>query len=645
MKRLVCFLAIVFCLLTVLPASNPVSAKDNWVSVRSKNFFLVGNASEKEIRQVAVQLEQFREVFSRLFTRANFNSPVPTTVVVFKSDSSYKPFKPSPNTAGYFQAGQDVNYITLTTELSRDKYPFAVIFHEYTHLLVNNTSGNAPSWFNEGLAEYYSTFSITDDQKIRLGNVISSHVFRLREKLLPLRILFEVDHASPYYNERDKQSVFYAQSWALMHYLILGKNGERMPQLDKFMNLMSANVPVDQAFQQAFAMSLESMEKELRDYIKRDSYPVMAGHFESKLGLDTSMEAAPITEAEAQAYLGDLLLHSNRAESESYLKKALTLDPNLAMANASMAMLRVREGKTDEALKYLEAALSANSQNYLIHYYYAFALSRQGNSDMQPVMHFEPESARRMKEELKKAIALRPDYPESYSLLAFVNLVTGSEIDESVAMLKGVLKNSPGRNDIVFMLAQLYLHKQEFTTARQMLEPLTRNSDAQLRQQSQAMLNQLVAMEEQRAKFEAFKKERDAAGGGTSTGSRDKVIASVQVEEIPKDPSHYLREALRKPDANETQLQGTLVKIECDAKGVVFVVQAGDRLLRLRAASFEELDITTYSSDSGGEITCGPRKLDSNVIVAYTASKDARAKADGVVTSVEFVPTDFKLKP
>src|SRR6185295_5243573 len=113
MKRSVCFLALVFCLLTVLPANNPVSAKDNWLSVRSKNFFLLGNASEKEIRQVAVQLEQFREVFSRLFSRANFNSPVPTTVIVFKSDSSYRPFKPGPNTPGYFQAGQDVNYITL----------------------------------------------------------------------------------------------------------------------------------------------------------------------------------------------------------------------------------------------------------------------------------------------------------------------------------------------------------------------------------------------------------------------------------------------------------------------------------------------------------------------------------------------------
>src|SRR5882672_8822946 len=470
MKRSAHFLAIVFCFLTVLPAHDPVFAKDNWVSVRSRNFFLVGNASEKEIRQVGLRLEQFREVFSRLFTKANFNSPVPTTVVVFKSDNSYKPFKPNANTAGYFQPGPDVNYITLSTELRGEQDPFTVIFHEYTHLLVNNTSGNVPAWFNEGLAEYYSTFSITDDQKIRLGKVISRHVYRLREsKMLPLRILFQVDHDSPYYNERDKQSIFYAESWALMHYLILGHDGQRMPQLDKFLNLMSANVPVDKAFQQAFAMSIEAMEKELREYIGHDSYPIMSGHFESKLGLDTATQAAAITEAEAQAYLGDLLLHSNRPESESYLQKALALDPNLAMANASLGMLRVREGKSSEARKNLEAALSANSQNYLIHYYYAFALSREGNADLQPVTAFAPETARKMRDELEKAIALRPDFPESYNLLAFVNLVSGSQIDESVAMLKRVLTTSPGRNDLVFMLAQLYLRKEDYKAARLLL--------------------------------------------------------------------------------------------------------------------------------------------------------------------------------
>src|SRR2546430_14725953 len=182
MKRLVLALAVLL-VITLFPSlSRPVSAKDNWTSVRSKNFLLVGNASEKEIRQVGTRLEQFRETFSRLFTKAKFSSPVPTTVIVFKSNNSYKPFKPNPNIAGYFQSGPDVNYITLTTEVNGEQNPFSVIFHEYTHLLVNNTSGNVPLWFNEGLAEYYSTFSITDDQKIELGKPISNHVYLLRSE-------------------------------------------------------------------------------------------------------------------------------------------------------------------------------------------------------------------------------------------------------------------------------------------------------------------------------------------------------------------------------------------------------------------------------------------------------------------------------
>ena len=167
--------------------------------MRSKNFLLVGNATEKDIRQVGVRLEQFREVFSRLFTNLKINSPVPTTVIVFKNDESYRPFKPNANTAGYFQPGPDVNYITLelTSDVNSEQDPFTIIFHEYTHLLVRNTSGNVPTWFNEGLAEYYSTFSITDDQKVVMGRPIASHVYLLREnKMLPLRTLFQVDQKS-----------------------------------------------------------------------------------------------------------------------------------------------------------------------------------------------------------------------------------------------------------------------------------------------------------------------------------------------------------------------------------------------------------------------------------------------------------------
>ncbi len=395
MKRLIIPLAVSLCLLVAISQPATVLAKDSWVSVRTKNFFLIGNGGEKDVKRVGLKLEQFREVFTQLFPNIKFNTPVPTSVVVFKSHSSYNPFKPGPNVAGHFQSGPDVNYIALTTEAgAQDAY--SIIFHEYTHLLVNNTFDNAPVWFNEGLAEYYSSFTISDDQKIVLGNPIPNHVFLLREsKMLPLRTLFEVDHKSPHYNETQKKGIFYAQSWALMHYLIIGKQG-RVEQLGKFLDRLKANVPLEQAFQQAFEVTFDVMEKDLRNYIKNDRYNIIRASLKTKIELDTNIQALPLTEAESQAYLGDLLLHSSRKESYTYLEKALKLDPNLAMAHAAMGMAYFREGKINEAHASLERAVSGNSQNYLAHYYYALTLSR-ASEDGPVVKSFPPSSRQRLK--------------------------------------------------------------------------------------------------------------------------------------------------------------------------------------------------------------------------------------------------------
>ena len=111
------------------------------------------------------------------------------------------------------------------------------------------------------------------------------------------------------------------------------------------------------------------------------------------------------------------------------------------------------------------------------------------------------------------------------------------------------------------------------------------------------------------------------------------------------DPSSYLREVLRAPAAGETQVQGKLLRLECDAKGITFVVQTETALLRLRTAGFEEIEITTYDTNVKGEITCGERKPVNVVVVCYLPNTDKKVKADGVLKSIEFVPADFKLKP
>jgi len=641
--------------------SSAALAKDTWTSVRSKNFLLVGNASEKDIRKVATRLEQFREVFTHLLRGVTFDSPVPTTVIVFKSRDSYKPFNTG-NNAGYFQKGEDVNYITLTTELSAQN-PFSVIYHEYVHLLVDNNNGNVPVWFNEGLAEYYSSFDMEEDRKAHLGELIPNHLLVLRqEKLLPLRTLFAVDHYSPYYNEGGKRGMFYAQSWALMHYLILNNNGEHLPQLEKFLRLVNSNVPIEDACKQAFQMDVETFQKELKKYVEGHQFRMQVATFEHKLEFDSEMKVATLTEAEAQGYLGDLLLHIHRLnDAEAHLQQALALDPKLTMAQASLGILRSRESNFEEAKKNLENAVSADSNNYLAHYYYAYALSREGMDANNHIGNYAPETASKMRGELKRAIELSPTFPESYSLLAFINMVTEEHLDDSIGLLKQALMLSPGRQDLDLMLAQIYLHQQKFDLAKRTLEPLMGAKDKRLQLQAKSLLDSIKNYESQTARYES---EATKGAGETVTGrpllrrrqdnstteskEDSATVESKEDSPLPMTESDYLQQALRPVVAGEERIQGQFMKLECDnSKGVAyFIVQAADRTYKIRATSLGQVQLTAYTQ-TAGEVSCGARKSQDNVVITFRPGrdpKDIKAKIDGDAIAVELVPKDFHLK-
>ncbi len=619
-----------------------VFARDSWVSVRSKHLLVIGNGSEKEIRQVTARLEQFREVVSTLLAKAGSDSAIPTTVIVFKDDASYGPFKVSENNSGYFQPGQDVNYISLSTESRGDLDPFSTIFHEYTHLLVNDTFGKTPAWFNEGLAELYSTLSVSDDQRVVIGRPIRRHISTLQQNsLLPLRTLLEVDYKSPFYNESQKQSIFYAEAWALMHYLMMTDNGVRAPHVLEFLQLLNAHTALEPAFQKAFNTSIESFESALRGYVLQDHFRTNDLTFTRKIQPSIEMTSASLSEAEVFAYQGDLLIHSNRREAESYLLKAVALDPNLIQAQASLGMARYRQGRMSEALPSLERAVEANSQNALVQYYYAAALSRPAENETTLTIGLAPETAAKARTALKKAIALRPDYHDSYNLLAYVNLVMGTDIDETIELLNGVLARSPERNDHRYMLGQLYMQKDDYKQARPLLERVAAgNLEANVRSHAQKLLGVMTEIEELEVKKE---EARRARGFATSNGNQPQIGAAAN--QAVNDPSADLREVLHLPTTGEARVAGVLVEIECQANGLVFVIRTQERTLRLRADSFQQVRRVSFTADVRGSITCGARKPENPVVVCYLPISDKRANSDGVLSSVEFVPREFQLVP
>jgi hypothetical protein len=208
--------------------------------------------------------------------------------------------------------------------------------------------------------------------------------------------------------------------------------------------------------------------------------------------------------------------------------------------------------------------------------------------------------------------------------------------------MKRLVSNSPGNPHYLFMLGQLYLRKNEYRMARELLEIVAKSNEEGVRENAVQLVKQIRAIEDSKSRIEEAKRT------GKKVVESEPVLVygsgDTKTSEAPTDPSSYLREVLRTPGAGETQLQATLVKIECEMKGIVFVVQTANGLLRLRTDKFEDIEITTYDPKVAGDITCSDRKLDNLVVVCYLPNTDKKVKADGVLKSIEYVPADFKLK-
>ena len=501
--------------------SPNVSAKEDWVRVRSENFYLIGNASDKEVRRVATKLEQFREVFKRLFPKLQFVSPVPTTVIVFKSEKSFSPYKPvnadgkaTKWIAGYFQSGESSNYIVLSTE-GEGQETYRTIFHEYLHFLVNNSFGRSriPPWFNEGIAEYYEQFAIEEDQKVKLGNLNESHLATLqRSQLIPFETYFNIDYYSLNQQGGHGANIFYAQSWAFIHYLFHGNKGARRQQLESFLSAVTGGMKPRDAFQKVFQTDFATIEKELKKYVEQREFFGTVVTLSERLTFDGKMTGEPFAEHEAKAFLGDLLVNSNRlAEAEEHLNQAIAVEsPQLGFAETSLGMVRMRQKRFAEAKQLLEKALAKETANHLVYYRYAYLLSRESEGGDNMFRGFPDDSTVKMREALRKAIKLNPSFPESYGLLAFISIVRDDEIDESIGYINTALKLSPGNEDFILNLAALYSRKDEFDKAHQMADAVFRSSqEPQTRARAQSILRNIDSFR----RIAEYRKESGRPGG------------------------------------------------------------------------------------------------------------------------------------
>lgn len=649
-------------ILLVLLSFVSVSAKDSvntaddeWISLRSKNFYLIGNAKEKDIRKVATKLEQFRETFRLLFPKVKFDQSIKTNVVVFKNEKSYKPFLPKrgdgkadTGIAGYFQPGEDVNYITLSTE-GDIKDTYGTIFHEYVHFLLDTHFGRSiiPPWFNEGLAEYYQTFDIENDQKVFLGNLQENHLYFLNKTdLIPLNTFFSIDNYSLHRNGDHSRSIFYAQAWALVHYLIQTKQSDNM---SKFLNLVMNDVEPEKAFKQAFGSDYTTMEKALKKYVRQRTYQISVATLENKLLFDTEIVVTPLSDADANAYLGDLLYHMHEYEdAETYLQKSLASDAENSLANTAYGLVKMRQKKFDEAKKYLQKAINANRQNHFAHYNYAYVLSRESLDESGRVTGYPAETAEIMRKSLLEAIRLNPNFAESYQLYGFINLINNENLAESVDLLKKALIIHPGNVEYNLLLAQIYLRQEKFDEAEKLAAGIFKTAvEENERSQAQSILSGAKMMRENQANIAEMK-----SGGRIGSFVEDENVrkkSSLTADEIKKieleNQMINLNRQISPPLEDEQIVVGNTQKIECLNGGVKYTVKTADGILMLRSKDFQELQLLSLSPESETVLVgCDAQMQAFKTVYTYKVSANTKMKTIGNIVRMAFVPDNFQLK-
>jgi tetratricopeptide (TPR) repeat protein len=616
-------------ILALLLASTPeAAAAEKWINLTTSNFNIVSNAGEGDTRRLALKLEQFHAIFSKLFN-ANAAS-VPVTVMVFKNDSSFKPFKPLYNgkpkdVAGYFQRAEDENIIALDITPRRE-HPLAVVLHEYTHLLTSASLRRWPVWLSEGLAELYSTFDVQGKEVI-MGKPVSAHVYLLREKFIPLDQLFQVDRQSSQYNERTMKGIFYAESWALTHYLMFGKGGARRQQLINFVAKMGAGVSPEKAFGESITTDLKSLEKELMNYVQNSNYPGWIITLDSTEGA-REFTARVLSEGEVKFFLGNLLARTSRLdEAEVYLKEAVALDPALPRVYEGLGLIALRRRNHAEAMVSFKEAVTRGSRSHLAHYYYAQSLLSESKGPMNDQL------AARILQLLETSVSLMPNFAPPHYLIGWLSLTSNAGPQRGIDAVRRAIALSPQSDHYYITLAELQLKAGDNTAAKQTIKSLLESgSNAGILASARNLLERI--------------ERRDSipsrAGSEPGLAADDSGAPRLTAAKEPPDEHDTSRgPASKYPTAKSwptLKIEGAIIThgvisaFECRGNTwtVVFKTQTGD--VRYLASNIEKVEFYSQNS-SDDKIGCGSVNKPAFIYFKPAAKPGAIA---GEVLALEF---------
>lgn len=402
-----------------------------WIETRSEHFRVLTDSDEKQARQVLDEFERMRWTFHSLFPNANVDPVEPIVVLAARNSKSFNAIEPESylapgqmKLAGLFMRTYDKNYVLLRLD-AEFAHPFASVYHEYTHLQFSQDAAWMPLWLNEGLAEFIQNAKIRN-KEVWLGEPSQDNVSYLHQnRTIPLPVLFKVDRNSPYYHEEQKGSVFYSESWALIHYLELADWERGTHQVDDYVELVSLHVDPVIAAERAFG-DLNKLRNALDSYISASSYRQFAVSSAAARIDESSYKVRTLTQGEADAIRADVLIGVGRVqEGKAALEAVLKANPGNVIADEAMGACEYREGHPAEALKWYSAAMKLSSENYFAYFTFANLAMSDGRGWNDP----------NIENALRTAIKMNPRfYPASEFLATLLSSLKRDE--DAIAVMK-----------------------------------------------------------------------------------------------------------------------------------------------------------------------------------------------------------------
>jgi len=481
-----------------------------WIEIRSEHFVLASALSEQRSTALALQLENFRAAVDVLTGAKGIEDPIPTKIYLLPRAEEALGFRGS--LGGYFSAHMRANYAVM---IPSGSYSDDILKHEYTHYLIANRDlRQFPPWLNEGLAEVFSTLRV-EGSVVEFGRGPDG---RINNLVTENWISFEsVLDRRPGQMGGRFAAMFYAQSWLLVHYLMVGGGRAEFPaNVADYVRRLESREPPLPAFEAAFELEVGSLERQLIDYARRMGYY----RFTLKTPFsEAALRTREIPIDEVAADLGLLaLMRGNHDDAKEMYEAALAANPDNANALIGLADLHKFADRYEEAASLYERALALepNDAEHLLDYgeYFLDRARAEPSADARGELLVE---ARRR---FAQSYRLDPDNPETLTENGLTYLFGGEDIDKGLESLEAAHDLLPSQPDIQIMLAQAYIVARDTVRARELLEGLLATSHEERAEQLEKLLADLppvgAASAAGEVAVEGSEPRRGPQEGGTS---------------------------------------------------------------------------------------------------------------------------------